>query len=215
MFFAGNRALLRNTKIIHFFTKGYLMKKNLIFMGILVVLIFSLTIFTGCAKKKSLVTSTSPAQEQEGMRQQGLDQADETIYKDKSSDIMEARDEAPAISGKAAILQDAIRDINFDYDSSTILPEAREILKANADLLLKNRFSVIAVEGHCDERGTAEYNMALGQRRAQETKQYLINLGIKESKISAISYGEERPLDAASSEEAWAKNRRAHFVVTP
>ena len=79
---------------------------------------------------------------------------------------------------------------------------------------MKNRISSIVIEGHCDERGTAEYNMALGQRRAEETKKYLINLGIKESIIKTISYGEERPLDPGNNEEAWAKNRRAHFVVT-
>ena len=71
------------------------------------------------------------------------------------------------------------------------------------------------IEGHCDERGTAEYNMALGERRAQETKKYLVNLGIKESIMKTISYGSERPLFPDSNEEAWAKNRRAHFVVTP
>ncbi len=75
--------------------------------------------------------------------------------------------------------------------------------------------SKVVIEGHCDERGTAEYNMALGQRRAQETKKYLVNLGIKESRIKTISYGEERPLDPGHNEDAWAKNRRAHFVVTP
>jgi peptidoglycan-associated lipoprotein len=73
--------------------------------------------------------------------------------------------------------------------------------------------SSIVVEGHCDERGTAEYNMALGERRAQETKKYLVNLGIKEAIIRTVSFGEENPLDPASNEEAWAKNRRAHFVV--
>jgi peptidoglycan-associated lipoprotein len=109
--------------------------------------------------------------------------------------------------------EDSVRDINFDFDSSIIRPDAREILKVNADFLLKNRISSIVIEGHCDERGTAEYNMALGQRRAQETKKYLVNLGIKESTIRTISYGEERPLDPGNTEEAWAKNRRAHFLI--
>ena len=69
------------------------------------------------------------------------------------------------------------------------------------------------MEGHCDERGTAEYNMALGERRAQEAKQYLVNLGIDASRIETISYGKERPLDNRSTEEAWAQNRRAQFLL--
>jgi peptidoglycan-associated lipoprotein len=108
-----------------------------------------------------------------------------------------------------------IQDIHFDFDSSAIRSDAREILQANAALLMKNKFSSITIEGHCDERGTSEYNLALGQRRADETKRYLTNLGIKESLIQTVSYGEEHPLDPAHNEEAWAKNRRAHFVVQP
>jgi len=78
---------------------------------------------------------------------------------------------------------------------------------------MKNSSAKIIVEGHCDERGTAEYNMALGERRAQEAKQYLINLGIDASRIETISYGKERPLDNRSIEEAWAQNRRAQFLL--
>jgi peptidoglycan-associated lipoprotein len=115
----------------------------------------------------------------------------------------------------AATAEIAVKDIFFEFDKSTIIPDARETLKADADFLLKNSNSKIVIEGHCDERGTAEYNMALGQRRAQETKKYLVNLGIKEPRIKTISYGEERPFDPGHNEDAWSKNRRAHFVVIP
>ena len=194
------------------------MKKNLIFIGIFVVLIFGLTIFTGCAGKKSVVTN-SVAQEQEVAPAQ---KAAQTTDASKLSDTINPNDSTnqnDTIRGKSASLETtaipetSVRDINFDFDSSIIRPDAREILKVNADFLLKNRISSIVIEGHCDERGTAEYNMALGQRRAQETKKYLVNLGIKESTITTISYGEERPLDPGNTEEAWAKNRRAHFLI--
>ncbi|MGA2782153.1 MAG: peptidoglycan-associated lipoprotein Pal [Smithella sp.] len=193
------------------------MKRNLTWMGIFVLLTFGLTIFTGCAEKKSVVTNdtiktTAPAQT-----------APQTTETSKPNDAANlntinqndtAREQSAKVE-KTATAEDYIRDINFDFDSSIIRPDAREILKVNADFLLKNRISSIVIEGHCDERGTAEYNMALGQKRAQETKTYLINLGIKESIIRTISYGEERPLDPGNNEEAWANNRRAHFVVTP
>jgi len=118
-------------------------------------------------------------------------------------------------SGKMARIPSPVSDIHFDFDSSSIRPDARDILKENADYFMNNRISSIIIEGHCDEKGTYEYNMALGERRAQETKKYLVNLGVKESLMKTVSFGEENPLDPASTEEAWAKNRRAHFVVNP
>lgn len=196
------------------------MKKNLTLLGVFVVLICSLTIFTGCAEKKSVVTSGS-AQEQQvapaptpaQIPTDTTKQSDSTAAPTDTPNIKETANEQSSLMEATA--KSPISDINFDYDSSSIRPDAREILKTNADYLLKHRISSIVVEGHCDERGTAEYNMALGQKRAQETKKYLINSGIQESIIKTVSYGEERPLDPNNNEEAWDKNRRAHFVVTP
>jgi len=105
------------------------------------------------------------------------------------------------------------KDIYFGYDKYEIRREDEEILKENAAFLKKNPKMKIQIEGHCDERGTAEYNLALGERRANHTKKYLVSLGITSDRISTISYGEERPLDPSNNEEAWAKNRRAHIVV--
>ena len=195
------------------------MKKNLTFVGIFVVLIFGLTIFTGCAEKKSVVTN-SAAQEQEVAPAQKAAQTTDTSKLSDTINPNDSTNQNDTIRGKSASLETtaipetSVRDIKFDFDSSIIRPDAREILIVNADFLLKNRISSIVIEGHCDERGTAEYNMALGQRRAQETKKYLVNLGIKESTITTISYGEERPLDPGNTEEAWAKNRRAHFLIS-
>lgn len=106
-----------------------------------------------------------------------------------------------------------LEDIHFDFDKSDIKTDAREALQKNADWLQKNPDIKIQIEGHCDERGTAEYNLALGERRAMSTKKYLISLGISADRIYTISYGEELPIDPNHSEDAWAKNRRAHFLV--
>ncbi len=173
------------------------MKKNLILIGMFIVVVFALTIFTSCAEKKAVVT--------EGTAQEEAAPAQSAATTKEQSAKVEA----------AATIEVVIGDINFDFDQSNIRPDAREILKANADILLKKGAAKITIEGHCDERGTAEYNMALGQRRAEETKKYLVNLGVTASQIKTISYGEERPLDPGHNEDAWAKNRRAHFIVTP
>jgi peptidoglycan-associated lipoprotein len=106
-----------------------------------------------------------------------------------------------------------LKDIHFDFDRYDIRREDEEILKENAAWLRKNPKAKIQIEGHCDERGTSAYNLALGERRANHIKQYLVSLGIASDRISTISYGEEKPLDPGHNEEAWAKNRRAHFVV--
>jgi peptidoglycan-associated lipoprotein len=106
-----------------------------------------------------------------------------------------------------------LKDIHFDFDKYNIRPGDAEILKGNAALLKKYPKVKVQIEGHCDERGTVEYNLALGERRANATKKYLISLGISADRISTISYGKERPLDSGHNEEAWAKNRRAHIVV--
>ena len=118
----------------------------------------------------------------------------------------------PGIEGEV-FESSLLKDIYFDFDKYDIRPGDAEILKENATLLTKYPNIKIQVEGHCDERGTVEYNLALGERRANSAKKYLISLGIASDRISAISYGKERPLDPGHNEEAWAKNRRAHPVI--
>lgn len=107
-----------------------------------------------------------------------------------------------------------LKRIHFDFDKYDIRPQDAEILKQNAEVLKRFPTVKIQIEGHCDERGTEEYNLALGERRANSVRNYLISLGIVADRITTISYGEERPLDPAQNEEAWAKNRRAEFVIT-
>jgi peptidoglycan-associated lipoprotein len=108
-----------------------------------------------------------------------------------------------------------LKDIYFDFDKYDIRPADARILDGNATFLKNNPNSLILIEGHCDERGTNEYNLALGERRAKSTMNYLVSQGIQANRITIISYGEERPLCTERSEECWAKNRRAHFLVKP
>jgi peptidoglycan-associated lipoprotein len=107
----------------------------------------------------------------------------------------------------------ALKDIYFDFDRSEISPAAAKILEENARWLKANPRQLLLVEGHCDERGTAEYNLALGERRATSARTFLTSLGITADRITTISYGEERPACAEKSEGCWAQNRRAHFLV--
>jgi peptidoglycan-associated lipoprotein len=102
----------------------------------------------------------------------------------------------------------------FALDSSDIDPAAKSVLDGNAALLRQNSTWVITIEGHCDERGTAEYNLALGERRAGAALAYLVSLGIPASRLKTVSYGKEFPFDPGHDDPAWAKNRRAHFVIT-
>ncbi|MBF0170889.1 MAG: peptidoglycan-associated lipoprotein Pal [Nitrospinae bacterium] len=108
----------------------------------------------------------------------------------------------------------ALVDVYFDFDKSEIRSDAREALAKNAEWLIANKSAQVQIEGHCDERGTEEYNLALGERRANAVKDYLASLGVESARLYTISYGEELPVDPGHTDEAWSKNRRAHFLVT-
>jgi peptidoglycan-associated lipoprotein len=167
----------------------------------------------GCGKKQisSEPYGTDSAEEarrkaeEEALRRQkaGIGEEDLTAQEREERARMMLSEERKAFENE---------DIYFPYDSAALTPEAQEILRQKAAWLQDNPTARVTIEGHCDERGTNEYNLALGEARAQSTKNYLIDLGISASRIGTISYGEERPLDPRSSEEAWSKNRRAHFV---
>ena len=106
-----------------------------------------------------------------------------------------------------------LEDVHFDFDMYNIRPDARETLLRHAEKLQETTGPTVLIEGHCDERGTSEYNIALGERRARSTREFLVSYGIESARLSTISYGEERPLDPGHDEESWARNRRAHFVI--
>jgi peptidoglycan-associated lipoprotein len=135
--------------------------------------------------------------------------------------VKEAAPAAPITEDKVAVVtldeinrNSPLKPVFFGYDSADVSAEAQRTLDANAEVLKKNPTWVITIEGHCDERGTAEYNLALGERRASAARTYLVSLGILGDRINIVSYGKEFPFDPGHTEEAWAKNRRGHFVVT-
>ena len=106
-----------------------------------------------------------------------------------------------------------LRDVYFDFDKYDIRPDDAKTLDANAGWLKSNANNLVLIEGHCDERGTNEYNLALGERRAKATMNYLVSQGIQANRITIISYGKERPVCSEKNEACWQKNRRAHFLV--
>ncbi len=107
-----------------------------------------------------------------------------------------------------------LADVHFDFDRADVRERDRAVLATNADVLRKFDFLVLAVEGHCDERGTVEYNLALGERRARAAYDYLVSLGVSASRLKSVSYGKETPLCREANEDCWVRNRRAHFTVT-
>jgi peptidoglycan-associated lipoprotein len=107
-----------------------------------------------------------------------------------------------------------LKPVYFEYDSDELTPAAQQILNENSGVLKRYATWTVTIEGHCDERGTAEYNLALGERRAVNTRAYLMSLGIAAERLRTVSYGKEFPFDAAHTETAFSKNRRSHFVIT-
>lgn len=125
----------------------------------------------------------------------------------------------PGDSVASRSLDDLNRDsplqpVYFDYDSSEVNDAGRAALQANAAVLKKYSMWVVTIEGHCDERGTKEYNLALGERRAVATRTYLLSLGLDANRMRTVSYGSEFPFDPGHNDFAWQRNRRAHFVIT-
>ncbi|MBF0566161.1 MAG: peptidoglycan-associated lipoprotein Pal [Nitrospirae bacterium] len=111
-------------------------------------------------------------------------------------------------------MQSIFSDTHFAYNRYDVTDDAKPTLRKIADWMLKRTSVTILVEGHCDERGTNEYNLALGDQRAQATKSYLVSLGVSSSRIETVSFGKEQPLCTEKTEECWTKNRRAHFVMS-
>ena len=179
----------------------------------IVVLIFCFGfMLTGCPKK-TVVKEEPSVKAAEPAAKPGVEQPtkpQEKTAKEFEKSLVAKKE--PGIQGEV-FESSLIKDIHFDFDKYNIRPADADILKENAALLKKYAKGKIQIEGHCDERGTTEYNLALGERRANSTKKYLLSLGFPADRISTISYGKERPLDPGHNEEAWTKNRRGHFVI--
>jgi peptidoglycan-associated lipoprotein len=171
-----------------------------------------------CAKKKissepATTTTEEEAQRraEEEARQRELRRR-QALQEENLSDEGLSREMTEQRTGSAKNLFEN-EDVYFEFDSIRLAPDAQEILTKKAKWLRANPSASITIEGHCDNRGTNEYNLALGEGRAQSARAFLVDLGIKSSRLNTISYGEERPLERAQSEQGWAKNRRAHFVI--
>ncbi|MEE8574405.1 MAG: peptidoglycan-associated lipoprotein Pal [Thermodesulfobacteriota bacterium] len=117
------------------------------------------------------------------------------------------------VSGAKGIGKKAIKDVLFDFDRYSVRKDQRTALKKSAAILKEHGDARIVIEGHCDERGTSEYNIALGERRAGSIKKYLTTLGVSSNRIKVISYGKERPFCKKHNEDCWQKNRRGHFLI--
>ena len=190
------------------------MRKKL-WINVIMLLIIPGFLFTASCAKKTVTSDTDvtqPIEDEDLKAKEAAEKArQEELAKQRALEEERLKEEAARI--EAARNQFVMEDIFFDFDSFAILPEAQDILSSKAEWLQSNPDISVTIEGHCDERGTIEYNLALGDRRAQSAKDFLMNLGIAESRLNTISYGEERPLVPDSNEDAWAKNRRAHFVI--
>jgi peptidoglycan-associated lipoprotein len=171
-----------------------------------IIFLMGLSFFIGCSEQTAAKPQeTNPPQKAEAKQEP----AKPLAAKPSQESSLEALQKGTL--GKTD--QGPLRDINFDFDRADLRPDAREILKGHAAWIKSNPQARVEVEGHCDERGTNEYNLALGAKRAESVKRYLMDLGISPNVLSTISYGEELPLCKEQNETCWAKNRRAHFVV--
>jgi peptidoglycan-associated lipoprotein len=194
------------------------MKRYGIFLALFMALIFAFTLMNGCstpkkATKEEVATPTKPAgpSDEELARQRADQEARERGLREQAIRDQEARDRAAREAAEAARLKD-ISKIYFDFDRAELSSEAREILNKVAELLKASPKKTLTIEGNCDDRGTNEYNLALGQTRADSAARYLQSLGIDRKRIKTISYGEERPVCTEATEACWHKNRNATFV---
>lgn len=190
------------------------------------ILFLILAIFTlfallagGCSQKKVAPPAETArvGQEQQDAKNEDLSKTQLPLDKKKPDELITERQLAKAktddIEASVIELQKKIQDVYFDYDKYNIREDSKPVIKDLADLLSRNPKIKVVIEGHCDERGTNEYNLGLGDKRSHAVKQYLMSLGIPSKKIETVSYGEEKPICKESNEDCWSKNRRAHFVL--
>jgi peptidoglycan-associated lipoprotein len=185
------------------------MKKRLM-IGLTLLLVFPGLLFSvSCAKKvgqpdKAITDDAAAAK----IAAQKAAAAEAEAQKQKQLKEMAMADEV-----KKAKEKFVNENVHFAYDSSALTATAQIILDQKAKWLIENPNVNVIIEGHCDERGTVAYNLALGERRAESAKRYLLDLGVPAARLSTVSYGEESPLDPGKNEEAWARNRRAQFTI--
>jgi len=171
-----------------------------LFYSVLIVL--SMLVIVGCAQKAVTQAPEQP-------KQVAPAKTPETVTEQKAAPAQQAA-AAPAEQE----LGIKVEDIHFDFDKSDIRDDAKAVLKNLAQILSTNPKANVTIEGNCDDRGTSEYNLALGDRRANSAKSYLVSLGVSSNRVKTLSYGKEKPLCTESTEACWTTNRRDHFVLT-
>lgn len=188
--------------------------RRLFFAALMILGIVSII---GCSQRKIAHAPEQPAAQPEIKIEDKKTTTDSITTKELPKESITERQITKAqiadARASAKELQTRIQDIYFDFDRYDIKDEAKTVMKEVSSILSKNKDIKVIIEGHCDDRGTNEYNLGLGDRRAISAKEYLLSLGIPSSKIETISYGEEKPLCAEQTDECWAKNRRSHFVL--
>jgi len=189
---------------------------------LMVILVLSVFAFYGCPKSADV--SSAPEPQAQKVDTAAEDAAKAEAERKAAEEAAAAKAAAYAAAAKAAEEEAAAKEraakeaaglkaIYFDFDKSFVRDDAKAIMKANAEWLKANPKAKVRIEGNCDDRGTIEYNQALGQRRAASAKKYLTDMGISGKRISLISYGKEKPVCNEATEDCWQKNRRADLVA--
>jgi peptidoglycan-associated lipoprotein len=175
-------------------------------------------LLTGCPKKKP--ATPAPSDLDVETTTVPTPATTEEVTEQPSTPAVEDEREDPMLSADMQIVNDELRrrgfspDVYFEYDESGLSDETRERLARNADLLKNQTQFSVTIEGHADSRGTNEYNLALGERRANAVRDYLTSLGVDGSRLRTLAYGEERPVCTQEEESCWSQNRRAHMIIT-
>jgi peptidoglycan-associated lipoprotein len=175
------------------------------------VFIIAGILIAGCAQRK-VVERQPEAAQQLHAKSQPMDE-EQNKSTERITEQQVERVESKEVSSNPEEIAGLFSDIHFEFNNYDIRAESRPTLKAVADHLTKDFSLKVLIEGHCDERGTNEYNLALGDERAKATRDYLVSLGIPSARIDTMSYGEEKPVCTDQTEECWAKNRRGHFIL--
>jgi peptidoglycan-associated lipoprotein len=193
------------------------MMRRFAFAGAALVALIALSACGGTKRPPAVTTEAGTGA---GAAQSQAPTEDRTQPLDMGPDLQPFESEGargrdlPIDSGLAYGEGGPLADVFFAYDSAALSDEARATLQAHVGWLDRHPAATVVIEGHCDERGTVEYNLALGDQRARSVNDYLVGLGVAPARLATVSYGKERPLDPGSGEAAWSRNRRAHFVVS-
>jgi len=184
------------------------MQKN-VWLVIVLVMILPAMFFTVSCSNKVIQNEPEPITQSEVSKapDKSAEEADQTRQ------LQEDRLRTEAAASEAAGAAFVNENILFSFNSSVLSDQAQQVLNSKADYLRSNSGIMVTVEGHCDNRGTEAYNIALGERRAESVKSFLVDLGVSANRLKTISYGEERPIAMGQDEASWAKNRRAQFMV--